>query len=87
MTDITITEKTTDRTVIEMTIGKTIEKIVIEIQDLGIEVEVQMDIEITTEIIQERPLNETGGILVETEVGKDNCDQELEEKTEEIVIG
>ena len=86
-TDRTIIGMTTDGTIIEITIGKAIEKIVIENQDLGIEVEVEMDVEITTEIIQERTVRETGGNLVETEVGKDSCNQELEEKkTEEIVI-
>ena len=46
-----------------------------------------MNIEIITEVIQERILNETGEILIETEVGRDNCIHEIEErKTEEIVI-
>ena len=76
-TDRTITGMTTDGTIIEITIGKTMEKMVIEIQDLGIEVEGEMDIEITTEIIQERTLNETGRTLAETEEGTDNCNQEL----------
>ena len=87
ITDRTIIGMTTDGRVIEITIGKTIEKIVIEIQDLGIGEEVGMYVEITTEIIQERTLNATGETLAETEVGKDNYDQDLEErKTEEIVI-
>ena len=46
--DSTITEEITDGTIIEITLGKTIEKIDIEIQDLGIEVVVEMDIEIFT---------------------------------------
>ena len=87
ITDRKIIGMTIDEIIIEMTKGETIEEIVIEIKDLGIEVEVVMDVEITTEISQERTLNRTGGILVETEVGKDNCIQDLEErKTEEIVI-
>ena len=61
-TDRTITGEITDGTIIEIVLGKTIGKIDIEIQDLGIEVVVEMDIEATTEIIQERTLNETGGI-------------------------
>ena len=87
ITNRTIIGMTTDKIIIEITTGKTIQKIVIEIKDLGIEVEVGMDIEITTDMVQERTLNETGGILVEIEVGKDNHHQDLEErKTEEIVI-
>ena len=86
-TNRTVTEEITDGTIIGITLGKTIEKIDIEIQYLGIEVVVEMDIEITTEINQERTLNKTGGTLVEAEVGGDNHVQELEEKkTEEIVI-
>ena len=85
-TNRTITGEIMDGTIIEITQGKTIGKIGIEIQDLGIDVVVEMDVEITTVVIQERTLNETGGILVET-VGRDNCIHELEEKkTEEIVI-
>ena len=38
------------------------------------------------EIIEERTLNETGGTLVETEVGRDNCIQELEEKKTEKIV-
>ena len=87
ITDRTIIRMATDGTIIEITIGKTIEKIVIGIKDPGIEVEVGMDVEMSTEIIQDRTLNETGGILVETEVGKDSHEKDLEErKTEEIVI-
>ena len=84
--DRTITGEITDRTIIEVNLDKTIEKIDIEIQDLGIEVVVEMDVEIITEIIQEGILNETE-ILLETEVGRDSHVQEIEErKTEEIVI-
>ena len=46
-----------------------------------------MEVEIITEVIQERILNETGEMLAETEVRRDNHVQEIEErKTEEIVI-
>ena len=65
ITDRIIIGMTTDEIIIEITTGKTIEKIVIEIKDLGIEVKVERDIEITTDIAQEKTLNETGGILVE----------------------
>ena len=86
-TDRTITGEITDWTIIEIILGKTIGKIDIEVQDLGIEVVVETDIKINTEIIQERTLNETGGILVETEVGRENHIQELgEKKIKDIVI-
>ena len=60
ITDRIIIGKTTDGIIIEMTTGKILEKIVIEIKDLEIEVEVGMDTEITTQIVQERTFNETG---------------------------
>ena len=71
--DSTITEEITDGTIIEIILGKTIEKIDIEIQDLEIEAVVEMGIEIITEVFQERILNETGEILVGTKVRRDNC--------------
>ena len=85
--DRTIMGETTYETIIEIILAKTTEKIDIGIQDLQIEVVVEMDVEIITEIIEERTFNETGETLVETEVERDHCIQELEErKTEEIVI-
>ena len=51
--------KITDRTIIEIILGKTIEMTDIEIQDLEIDVVVVRDIEIIKEIIQERILNKT----------------------------
>ena len=46
-----------------------------------------MDVEMMTEVIQERILKESGEMLVETEVGEDNHIQKIEErKIGEIVI-
>ena len=75
---MTILEMTTDRTITEMIIDKTIieetiDKIIIENKGIEIGVEVKEGIVtvVTTEVVQERTLNEVG-ILVETEVRKNN---------------
>ena len=87
-TDRTIREMTTDEIIIEIITGKTIDELIIENKgiEIGVEVEAGIVTEITTEIVQERTLSKVG-ILVEIGVGKDNHDHNLQEKkTEEIVI-
>ena len=84
--DRTITGEITYRTIIEITLGKTVGKKDIEIQELKIETVVEMDVEIITEAFQERILTEVE-VLVETEVERDSHIQEIEErKIGEIVI-
>ena len=87
ITDRTITGKTTDEIIIDITTGKAIQEIIIEIKglEMGIDITVGMDAENVTEIVQDRTLNETEGILIEIEVGKENHNLE-ERKTEEIAI-
>ena len=85
----TITDKITEETTIEVTIDKIMHKIIIESRGIGIGVQVEVGIitEVITEIIQGRYLNEVE-ILVETEIGKDSHNHDLEQnqKIEEIVM-
>ena len=75
--DRTITGKTIGVTNLEITTGKITDGIIIENKGIEIGVEAGMVTEIITEIVQERDLSEVG-ILVETGVGKDSHDHNLE---------
>ena len=83
-----ITDRITEGTAIEVTIGKIMDMIVIENRGTGIEVQVGITAEVTTEIIQGKDLSEVE-ILVEIGVGKDSHNHNLEQnqKIEEMVIG
>ena len=87
MIGVTIADKNTEETTIEITIDKIRDEIIIENKGIEIEVQVGIIIEITTETIQGKDLSEVE-IQVEIRVEKDSCNhgREWNQKIEEMVI-
>ena len=83
----TITDKIIEGTTIEITIGKTMDMIIIGTKGIEIEVQVETTTGVITEIIQGKDLSEVE-ILAEIGVGKDSHNNVLEQnqKIKEMVI-